>query len=90
MAVMVSSYHPIPVICRAVSGREIGQIDPLVNDHLSRLRPTVQGTAEAERPGQVACPGREQLGAYLRPKAYTLLLLVGAVKHSVPQYPEPQ
>jgi hypothetical protein len=46
-AVMVSSYHPIPVICRAVSGRGIGQIDPLVNDHFSRLRPTIQGTTNS-------------------------------------------
>src|SRR5580692_11639242 len=28
--------------------------------------------------------------AYRRPNAYTLSLLVGAVKHAVPQYPEPQ
>jgi hypothetical protein len=26
---------------RAVSGKGIGQIDPLVNDHFSRLRPTI-------------------------------------------------
>jgi hypothetical protein len=40
-AVMVSSYHLIPVICGAVSGKGIGQIDRLVNDHFSRLRPTI-------------------------------------------------
>jgi hypothetical protein len=32
---MVSSYHLIPVICGAVSGKGIGQIDRLVNDLLA-------------------------------------------------------
>ena len=38
---MVSNYHLIPVICGAVSGKWIGQIDRLVNDHFSRLRPAI-------------------------------------------------
>jgi hypothetical protein len=38
---MVSSYHLIPVIYGAVSGKGTGQIDRLVNDHFSRLRPTI-------------------------------------------------
>ncbi len=32
-AIMVSSYHLIPVICGAVSGNGIGQIGRLVNVH---------------------------------------------------------
>src|SRR6202035_4115004 len=61
--------------------------------------------SEAALRRQASCPGlsRRAAGArfpvprpwparpaYRRPNAYTLLLLVGAVKHSVPQYPEPQ
>ncbi|MCW2893387.1 MAG: hypothetical protein JWO75_2876 [Actinomycetia bacterium] len=75
-AVMVSSYHPIPVICRAVSGRGIGQIDPLVNDHFSRLRPTIQGTAKAERPGQ-GSPARAANSSARLPEAGLLMAARG-------------
>jgi hypothetical protein len=56
------------------------------------LIPVIWGAAsKANGPGTVPRVRAVNGSAcYPRPKAYTLLLLVGAVKHSVPQYPEPQ